>query len=412
MGTQHSVLPVILDLRIKARELKRQSDRCYRESLQEREKIRRALLRHNQEGARVFAQNYVRKQHEGLNCLHMSSKLEAVASRLDGAHRSHQLTTKIHSVASGLSGALRKLDSSASLREIELFSKLFDDLDVRSDSVSSLLDASTSSAMPTQQVDKVLLEVAQAYRIPLEDHAEAADALVATHKEQMSRQQVGSLGKDYSCVYTARAGKCFRGKAERLCRLTPLGTWQGKPTYDPYEALGVAPNAPLKSIQRAYRVKARVCHPDKLRAFCAKETGVHEGEKEAHEEPFVIINAAYEMLRNETHRKLFDRRGSGDGGRFVRRGHNTGILGRTAAAATTVLDMMNLFAQGYSFGSKDSDEDEELDEEELDDDDEDEDPFSAFDLFGMTGEEEDTPVGQSDSGFAFEWDLFDMASII
>ena len=39
-----------------------------------------------------------------------------------------QLTTKIHSVASGLSGALRKLDGSASLREIELFSKLFDDL--------------------------------------------------------------------------------------------------------------------------------------------------------------------------------------------------------------------------------------------------------------------------------------------
>ncbi|OEH80249.1 charged multivesicular body protein [Cyclospora cayetanensis] len=281
MGTQHSVLPVILDLRIKARELKRQSDRCYRESLQEREKIRRALLRHNQEGARPKPQ-----LPEEDDAAPLRAPLCAI----------FQLTTKIHSVASGLSGALRKLDSSASLREIELFSKLFDDLDVRSDSVSSLLDASTSSAMPTQQVDKVLLEVAQAYRIPLEDHAEAADALVATHKEQMSRQQ---------------------------------------------------------------------------------ETGVHEGEKEAHEEPFVIINAAYEMLRNETHRKLFDRRGSGDGGRFVRRGHNTGILGRTAAAATTVLDMMNLFAQGYSFG-----------------------------------EEEDTPVGQSDSGFAFEWDLFDMASII
>ena len=40
---------------------------------------------------RIFAQNYVRKKQEGLNSLHMSSKLEAVASRLDGAYRSHQV---------------------------------------------------------------------------------------------------------------------------------------------------------------------------------------------------------------------------------------------------------------------------------------------------------------------------------
>lgn len=187
MGGHHSVLPVILDLRIKARELKRQSDRCYRESLQERDKIRRALLRQNQEGARIFAQNYVRKKQEGLNSLHMSSKLEAVASRLDGAHRSHQLTTKIHSVASGLSGALRKLDSSSSLREIELFSKLFDDLDVRSDSVSSLLDVSTSSALPTQQVDKVLTEVAESYGIQIEDIRDTPEDFLSSIREEKKK---------------------------------------------------------------------------------------------------------------------------------------------------------------------------------------------------------------------------------
>ncbi|CDJ38889.1 Charged multivesicular body protein 1b/chromatin modifying protein 1B, related [Eimeria tenella] len=218
MGNHHSVLPVILDLRIKARELKRQSDRCYRESLQEREKIRRALLRQNQEGARIFAQNYVRKKQEGLNSLHMSSKLEAVASRLDGAHRSHQLTTRIHSVASGLSGALRKLDSSSSLREIELFSKLFDDLDVRSDSVSSLLDASTSSAVPAQQVDKVLTEVASTFGISLEDQLEGFEGVDTPQKEHCERQR--AMG-DISGVYTLQAnapnrllGKGIEGRKE------------------------------------------------------------------------------------------------------------------------------------------------------------------------------------------------------
>ncbi|KAL8425490.1 hypothetical protein Efla_002611 [Eimeria flavescens] len=177
MGSQNSVLLVVLDLRIKARELKRQSDRCYREGLQERERIRRALLKHNEEGARIFAQNYIRKQNEALNCLHMSSKLEAVASRLDGAHRSHQ--------------------------------------DVRSDSVSSLLDASTSSAMPAQQVDNVLVAVADEYMIPVEDRAEAAAALAECHKEKMP---LSLLSKQYSSVYTVG------GRAEKMKSAVGRGT--------------------------------------------------------------------------------------------------------------------------------------------------------------------------------------------
>ncbi|KAL8275288.1 hypothetical protein Esti_000737 [Eimeria stiedai] len=191
MGNQNSVLLVVLDLRIKARELKRQSDRCYRESLQEREKVRRALLRQNEEGARIFAQNYIRKQKEGLNCLHMSSKLEAVAFRLDGAHRSRQVN-------------LENL------------------LDVRSDSVSSLLDASTSSAMPARQVDSVLSAVAHEFMIPIEQVMEAAGATCEPHREQIPRS---SHSKGYSNVYTVHGKAEDRGVA-RGARMHETGVRQ------------------------------------------------------------------------------------------------------------------------------------------------------------------------------------------
>ncbi|PHJ20726.1 snf7 family protein [Cystoisospora suis] len=168
MGNKNSVIPLVFDMKIKARELKRQSERCYRESESEKGKVRLALQKNNKEGARIFAQNFIRKQQEGLHCLQLSSKLDAVASRLDGAHRSQQMSRQVRSAACGLSDALRNLDGGTSLRQMEEFAKLFDDLDVRSDSVSTLLDASTSTSIPLERVDEVLHQVAKASHIALE----------------------------------------------------------------------------------------------------------------------------------------------------------------------------------------------------------------------------------------------------
>ncbi|KAL8443459.1 hypothetical protein Emed_006814 [Eimeria media] len=295
----------------------------------------------------------------------MSSKLEAVASRLDGAHRSRQLTTKIHSVASGLSGALRKLDGSASLREIELFSKLFDDLDVRSDSVSSLLDVSTSSAMPARQVDSVLTAVAHEFMIPIEESLETTGA---------------------------------------IC------TWQGRPTYDPYEALGVPANAPPERIQQAYRVKARVCHPDKLRLTCPSSSSLGEEENthaehatQPQEDPFVIINAAYEMLRKPNERKLFDRNGSGDGGRFARRGASTT---RGLTKNTTLQDLFDFIAEGFKLNTDDDDgEDDDEFEDYLFSD------ANAFDEEEDEYEEERENEEIETDGIRLDWDFAELADL-
>ncbi|EPT25750.1 SNF7 family protein [Toxoplasma gondii TgCatPRC2] len=187
MGNKHSVIPLIFDMKIKARELKRQSERCYRESEGEKGKVKAALQKNNSEGARVFAQNFIRKQQEGLHCLQLSSKLDAVASRLDAAHRSQQMSKQMRSAAYGLSNALRTLDGGTSLRQMEEFAKLFDDLDVRSDSVSTLLDASTSTSIPLEQVDDVLKHVATAAKIHMEceDFSQTSASLTLKRQEHV-----------------------------------------------------------------------------------------------------------------------------------------------------------------------------------------------------------------------------------
>jgi len=64
----------------------------------------------------------------------------------------------------------------------------------------------------------------------------------------------------------------------------------------PYTILGVSRDASPRTIERAWRQKARVHHPDKA----------PDAEKEAAEESFKQLAEAHELLADPTRRKLYD----------------------------------------------------------------------------------------------------------
>lgn len=49
----------------------------------ERLKVKRAIEKGNMEGAKIYAQNAIRKKNEQLNYMKLASRLDAVVSRLD-----------------------------------------------------------------------------------------------------------------------------------------------------------------------------------------------------------------------------------------------------------------------------------------------------------------------------------------
>ena len=59
--------------------------KCEREEKQEMEKCRKAMEKRNMEGAKIYAQNAIRKKNEALNFLRLQSRIDAVATRLDTA---------------------------------------------------------------------------------------------------------------------------------------------------------------------------------------------------------------------------------------------------------------------------------------------------------------------------------------
>lgn len=64
---------------------------------------------------------------------------------------------------------------------------------------------------------------------------------------------------------------------------------------DYYKILGISHNATPEAIKRAYRLKAKKCHPDIFKGQNSKEQ-------------FQLINEAYQVLINNNKRRLYDQR--------------------------------------------------------------------------------------------------------
>src|SRR5262249_21398837 len=71
--------------------------------------------------------------------------------------------------------------------------------------------------------------------------------------------------------------------------------WEAGVSADPYETLGVKPDASQEELQKAYRQLAKKLHPD-----------LNPGNKKAEEE-FKGVTAAYDLLSDPEKRARFDR---------------------------------------------------------------------------------------------------------
>ncbi|KAI0343213.1 DnaJ-domain-containing protein [Trametopsis cervina] len=70
-----------------------------------------------------------------------------------------------------------------------------------------------------------------------------------------------------------------------------------------YEVLGLDRTATAEDVRKAYRKRALKTHPDRL------PQGVSEAQKQEANEQFRIVNHAYEVLVDESKRKLYDQHG-------------------------------------------------------------------------------------------------------
>ena len=65
--------------------MERAAKKCEKDEKQQKAKVKKALEQGNVEGARIYAENAIRKKNEGLNYLRMAARIDAVSNRVQTA---------------------------------------------------------------------------------------------------------------------------------------------------------------------------------------------------------------------------------------------------------------------------------------------------------------------------------------
>ncbi|KAN0137243.1 hypothetical protein V8E53_004953 [Lactarius tabidus] len=120
----------------------------------------KALQQGNNDGARIYASNAIRKKSESLNLLRLASRLDAVASRVETAVTMRQVTGNMTSVVKGMDKAMETMD----LERISLFS----DLDVQTSYMEDAMGFTTAVSTPQDQVDSLMRQMAEEANIELQ----------------------------------------------------------------------------------------------------------------------------------------------------------------------------------------------------------------------------------------------------
>eukprot|EP00762_Andalucia_godoyi_P000390 ANDGO_03197.mRNA.1 Charged multivesicular body protein 1 len=156
-------------LKFATKQFERSAKKAEKAAKDERLKVKKAMEKGNMEGARIYAQNAIRKQNEYINHLRLAARLDAVSSRLDTACKMNQVTKTMGGIVGSLDKALNQMDVMQITNVMDKFETQFEDLDVRSSYVENAMSSSTALSTPETDVEALMAEVADEHGLQISE---------------------------------------------------------------------------------------------------------------------------------------------------------------------------------------------------------------------------------------------------
>ena len=171
MGAKNSqqLQDTIFEMRISSKQVAKESQRCEKEERLEKEKAKNYLAKGMIDAARIHAENAIRKKNESLNYLKLSSKMDAVASRIQSAQRTESMTKNFARVIPQMNMALKNMKIENISQTMTDFERCFENLDVATGFINESLNQTTSNSAPREQVDNLLGQIASEHSIQVSE---------------------------------------------------------------------------------------------------------------------------------------------------------------------------------------------------------------------------------------------------
>ncbi|KAJ2005099.1 hypothetical protein GGI02_002000 [Coemansia sp. RSA 2322] len=167
--------------------LARQATKCKKKETEERNKLKKHIEAGNGELARLHAANAIRKKNEALNLLKLSSRVDAVASRVQTAITMRQVTGTMASVVRGIDQTMENMNLEQISMVMDRFEAQFEDLDVQTGYMEGAIGGATTLSMPQEEIDLLMHQVADESGLEL---GEGMQELPASPREEVGEEAV------------------------------------------------------------------------------------------------------------------------------------------------------------------------------------------------------------------------------
>lgn len=189
-NSKESLDDTIFNLRFAAKQLAKEAQRAERDEKKEKAKAKQHLEKGQIENARIYAENALRKHAESLNYLRLSSKLDAVQSKLRSASRTQEITKQFAHMVPQINSSLQSMNPEAIASTMEKFEQVFENLDVISGTVNESLASATSVSAPVSQVDDLLGQIAAEHNIEVQAQLGETPLTVPVMRQQNPAEEL------------------------------------------------------------------------------------------------------------------------------------------------------------------------------------------------------------------------------
>jgi len=180
----------VFNLKFISKSMERSSKKATKEEKAYKTKVKKAIEQGNLDGARIYAQNAIRKKSESLNYLRLSSRIDAVASRMETAVKMNAVTKNMTSVTKSMDKVLGTMDVNKIASVMDKFEQQFDNLDVRSEYMENAMAQTTTLSTPEDQVNGLMAEIADEHGLEVGDSIKVSSNLdpLSVQKDDLSER--------------------------------------------------------------------------------------------------------------------------------------------------------------------------------------------------------------------------------
>ncbi|XP_074588694.1 ESCRT-related protein CHMP1-like [Curcuma longa] len=187
MGSAGKLMNQIMELKFTSKSLQRQARKCEKEK-SEKLKVKNAIEKGNMGGARIYAENAIRKRNEQMNYLRLASRLDAVVARLDTQAKIQVIGKSMGSIVKSLESSLASGNLQKMSETMDQFERQFVNMEVQAEFMEGAMAGSTSLSTPEGEVNSLMQQVADDYglEVLVELPQAATHAIPAKENEKVN----------------------------------------------------------------------------------------------------------------------------------------------------------------------------------------------------------------------------------